>query len=147
MLFPKARIIHCVRHPADVALRCYLKNFAGRSLSFAFALADIARYLLLYRELMTHWSAVSGLGICNVRYESLVARPEAEADRLIRFLRLDRDASVPGSCEAGVAESPAGTQVRRPLHDREVGGWRRYEEELASILPDLPVAEYERGGF
>jgi tetratricopeptide (TPR) repeat protein len=147
MLFPKARIIHCVRHPADVALRCYLKNFAGRSLSFAFALADIARYLLLYRELMTHWSAVSGLGICHVRYESLVARPEAEADRLIRFLRLDRDASVPGSCEARVAESPAGTQVRRPLHNREVGGWRRYEEELASILPDLPVAEYERGGF
>ena len=145
MLFPKARIIHCVRHPADLALRCYLKNFAGRSLSFAFSLGDIVRYYVSYRDLMIHWRAISGLSTYDLRYETLVSEPEEEAGRLIRFLGLDWNDSVLRFYEPGVAKSAAQTPVRCPLHRREVGAWRNYANHLEDMLRGLSVAEYERG--
>ena len=131
----------------DLVLRCYFKNFGGRSLSFAFSLSDITRYYLLYRELMAHWIAVTGLSTCHVRYESLVTKTEGEAGKLIRFLGLKWDPAVLKFYEPGVAQSAAQTPIRCPMHKREVGAWRNYADGLADILCHLPVDQYERGSF
>ncbi len=147
ILFPAARVIHCVRHPLDLLLRCYFKNFAGRSLSFAFSPEDIARYLLSYRELMRHWQKVSGLPIYLLRYETLVTDPEAEVRRLLRFLGLPWDPACLRFYEPGVARSAGPTPVRRPLDPGEIGAWKHYEGPLSAVSACLPVAEYEHGGF
>jgi hypothetical protein len=146
MLFPRARVIHCVRHPMDLVLRCYFKNFAGRSLSFAFALEDIARYYLLYSELMAHWARVLSLSLHVLRYESLVTDPATETARLLDFLGLPWDPTCLRFHEPGVATSAAETPVRRPLDDREVGAWKNYRDHLEGIARQLPVEEYEHGG-
>lgn len=146
MLFPRARVIHCVRHPMDLVLRCYFKNFAGRSLSFAFALEDIARYYLLYSELMAHWTQVLSLKVHVLRYESLVTDPATETARLLDFLGLPWDPMCLRFHEPAVATSAADTPVRRPLDDREVGAWKNYRDHLEGIARQLPVEEYEHGG-
>lgn len=147
MLFPSARVIHCVRHPLDLLVRCYFKNFAGRSLSFAFSTGHIARYFMSYRDLMSHWQDVSGLGLHELRYESLVAEPEREIRRLLRFLDLPWDDACLRFHEPGVARSAGPTPVRRPLGAGEIGAWKHYAAYLQDMISLLPVAEYENGGF
>jgi tetratricopeptide (TPR) repeat protein len=147
MLFPSARVIHCVRHPLDLLVRCYFKNFAGRSLSFAFSTTDIARYFMSYRDLMNHWRDVSGLAVHVLRYESLVSEPEREIRRLLRFLDLPWDDACLRFHEPGVARSAGPTPVRRPLDPGEIGGWRHYADHLSDVARRLPVAEYADEGF
>lgn len=147
MLFPRARVVSCVRHPMDLALRCFFKNFAGRSLNFAFALEDIVRYYLMYRELMSHWTSVTSIRMHVLRYESLVTDTATETARLLEFLDLPWDSACLRYFEPGVATSVADTVIRSPVHDREVGAWRHYKEPLAEVAGRLPVREYESGGF
>jgi len=147
MLFPSARVIHCVRHPLDLLVSCYFKNFAGRSLSFAFSTADIARYFLSYRDLMNHWRDVSGLAVHVLRYESLVSEPEREIRQLLRFLDLPWDDACLRFHEPGVARSAGPTPVRRPMDPHEVGRWRHYADYLSDMARRLPVAEYADQGF
>jgi Tfp pilus assembly protein PilF len=147
MLFPRARVIHCVRHPLDLLLRCYFKNFAGRSLSFAFSTEHIARYFRSYRDLMVHWREVSAIPVYQLRYEALVSDPAAEVGRLLDFLDLPWDPVCLRFYEPGVARSAGPTPVRRPLDSGEIGAWKHYADQLSRVSGRLPVAEYENGGF
>lgn len=147
LMFPRARVVHCVRHPLDLALQCFFKNFAGRSLSFAFDLGDIKRYLCCYRSLMTHWHEVCTLSIHVLRYESLVTDMEAEARKLVAFAGLRWSDLCTRFYQEGVATSEADTPIREPLDDREVGGWMHYREHLAPLRDALGVTEYEHGEF
>jgi hypothetical protein len=145
LLFPRARVIHCVRHPADLALRCFMKPFAGRSLCFTSDLGDIATYLSHYRRLMRHWARVSRLSVCTIRYESLVRSPETAARTLIDFTGLGWDERCLRYFEPGVATSASYTPLRQGLDEREVETWRSYGSLLAGILGQLGCARYERG--
>jgi tetratricopeptide (TPR) repeat protein len=144
LLFPASRVIHCVRHPLDLALRCYFKNFAGRSLAFSFDLDSIVRYIQQYQRMMAHWQSVSSLAIYESRYERLVGDPVAETRRLVEFMGLPWDDACLRFYEAGVATSESDTPVRRPLNDEEVGGWLHYKDRLGSYSSLLDAAGYDR---
>ncbi len=145
MLFPDAHVIHCLRHPLDLVLRCWLKNFAGRSLAFTFELESMVRYFQLYRRLMRHWRDVSGLAMFELRYEELVTSPESYSRQLVEFLSLEWDPACLRFYQPGVATSAADTPVRQPLNSREVGAWRHYREHLEPFAEALDAAGYEHG--
>ncbi len=132
-LLPGARVVHCVRDPRDLALRCYFKNFAGRSLGYTTELGDIAAYYRDYRRLMDHWERMPDLSLTNVEYERLVADPEATARSLLAFLSLDWDDACREYYRPGVATSASDTTLTEPLDTREVGGWRRYAAWLTPL--------------
>jgi tetratricopeptide (TPR) repeat protein len=140
LLFPRARVIHCVRAPADLALRCYAKNFAGRSLAFTTDLEDIASYVEGYRRIMAHWEAVSALALHTLAYEDLVRDPDETVRGLLDFAGLEWDERCLRFFEPGVATSASDVPVRRALHDREVGAWRHYEGLLAGVVARLGQA-------
>lgn len=137
LLFPRARVVHCVRDPRDLALRCYFKNFAGRTLAFSFSTGAIGRWLAAYREAMAHWRRVSGLAIHELRYEALVADPEREIRALVDFAGLDWDPACLAFHRPGVATSAAPLTVHTPIHSREVGGWRAYRDVAGPWLDAL----------
>jgi tetratricopeptide (TPR) repeat protein len=143
VLFPRARVIHCVRHPLDLALRCYFKNFAGRSLAFSFNLDSVVRYMRQYQRMMAHWQNVSSLAIHESRYESLVTAPETGARKLVQFVGLPWDDACLRFYEDGVATSASDTPVRQPLDDKEVDGWKHYQGRLETYSGVLDVAGYE----
>lgn len=145
LLFPAARVVHCVRHPLDLMLRCYFKNFAGRSLAFAFDLDAIARYLENYQRVMRHWRTVSSLRLIEVRYETLTGDPAGESRRLIDAMGLDWDEQCLRFHETGIATSAAATPVRRPLDQREVDGWTHYRDRLEPFAARVGAAEYMHG--
>jgi tetratricopeptide (TPR) repeat protein len=57
LLFPKARIIHCRRHPIDTCLSMYFTDFRER-FEFVTNKADLAFAYWQYVRLMAHWRAV-----------------------------------------------------------------------------------------
>jgi hypothetical protein len=137
LLFPNARVVHCLRHPADLALRIYAKNFAGRSLAFASDVGHIARYLLDYRRLMAHWRGTLRGPVHELHYETLVREPAAAIRALLAYAGLPWDERCLRFFESGVATSASDTPVRRPLADREIGAWRHYRELLAPAIDTL----------
>ncbi len=134
--FPGATIIHCVRDPRDVALSCWLTQFAD--LRWSNDMRHIAHRIEQHRRLMRHWRAAIGEHLTEIRYEMLVAGPEGQLRRVLAAMHLEwhpdmLDFSGRGSFVASASR----LQVRKPLHARSVGRWRNYEESLGPVLARL----------
>jgi tetratricopeptide (TPR) repeat protein len=141
-LFPEARFILSLRHPADAVLSCLFTNFR---LNYAMAnfldLGDAAR---TYDLVMTAWErgrAAFGIAAHSVRYEDLIADPEAALRPLFGFLGLDwRPGAADHRAAArarGYVASASYAQVTEPIYRRAEGRWLRYRERMEPVLPLL----------
>ena len=91
LTFPRARFVHCRRHPVDTCLSNYFTNFAAL-LPFTHDKGDLAFYYRWYERLMAHWRAALPPGVLlDVDYEELVANPESITRGLIDFIGLKWD--------------------------------------------------------
>ena len=82
----------------------------------------------------------------TVIYEDLVRDPEATLKPVLQFLGLDWDDRLldhQATAQArGAIITPSYDQVTEPLNKSASGRWRRYEDQLAPVLPILlPWAE------
>ncbi|MEJ2553731.1 MAG: sulfotransferase [Gammaproteobacteria bacterium] len=133
MLFPEARIIHCVRDPLDTCLSCYFQNF-GPALSFSYDLPALAVYYRQYRRLMDHWRRVLALPLMEIRYEELVAEQERSTRAMVDFCGLEwDDRGLRFHESARLATTASYPQVRQPLYSRSVGRWRHYARHLGPL--------------
>ena len=133
LLFPGARVIHCVRDPRDTALSIWLENFTPEQ-HWATDFHDLAFYAGQYRRLMAHWHEVLPLSILDVRYEDTVADLEGQARRLIEFLSVPWDDRCLDFHRSGRAvQTPSRWQVRQPIYTRSVGRWKNYRDHLPEL--------------
>ncbi|MFO1128899.1 MAG: sulfotransferase [Rhodospirillales bacterium] len=152
-LFPRARFLLALRHPADVVLSNFMQAFKPNAAMAQFSsLASAARF---YAEVMALWqqySAVLPLAVHTVRYEDLVADLEGEARRIIAFLGIPWRAELLGYRERAMARpiaTPSYHQVVEPVYRRAVGRWhnyRRFLDEtgaLALLAPFITAFGYE----
>jgi hypothetical protein len=137
LLFPMARVIHCMRDPFDTCLSCYFQDFFGDH-PYAYDLADLGFYYRQYRRLMAHWRKVLDLPFFEIHYEDLVREPQTYSRALVEFCGLKWD---PRCLEFYKGEHLAATasfqQVRQPIHDKSVGRWQNYTAYLAPLTPSL----------
>lgn len=146
-IFPDAPIVFVQRHPCDAVLSCFMQGFALNN-SMA-CLLDMERAADYYDAAMTVWTRSRECLPLNSRtiiYEELVADPEAAIRPIIDFLGLDwSEALLDHRATAkarGAINTPSYNQVTQPLTGAPSGRWRRYEKQLASVLPVLlPWAE------
>jgi tetratricopeptide (TPR) repeat protein len=133
LLFPRAAIIHCRRHPLDNCLSCYFTRFADQ-ISFANDLGTLGRYYLDYERLMRHWNSVLPGRILDYPYESIVAETEPSVRRLLGHCGLEwNDACLEFHRTERSVRTPSRWQVRQPIYSRSVGRWRNYEQQLAPL--------------
>lgn len=154
-LFPGAKVIFAQRHPCDVVLSGYMQSFRlNHAMASFLDLADAADF---YDAAMTMWTLSRDAvpqAIHSVVYERLIADAAAELKPALAFLGLDwRDELLDHQSTAksrGLITSASYDQVVRPLSREPSGRWRRYEQQLAPVLPVLlPWAErlgYPRNG-
>ncbi len=132
-MFPKARIIHTVRHPLDTCLSCFFQNFT-KGQNYSFDLMTLAHFYNDYRRLMEHWESVYGDRIYTVNYESLIGDQEAQTRGLLEFMGLDFE---PGCIEFHKTERKVSTasfmQVRTPLYASSQRRWMNYAGELEPL--------------
>ncbi len=131
LAFPKARIVHCRRHPVDTCLSIFFTPFRG-SLNWGH---DKARIVGAYREylrLMDHWRKVLASEVFfEVDYRGLVTDRESVTRRMIDFLGLEwDDACLSHEENLRVVVTPSLWQVRQPVYTSSLDRWRRYEPWL-----------------
>ena len=139
-LFPQARILVMRRDPRDVVLSCFRINFTPSPASWAFSdLEETARHYDALMRLIDLSRDRLPLAFHEVRYDRLVADFDATVMAMAEFVGLpwtedfrtfDRTAQTRG------VRTASATQVRRGLYDGG-GRWRRYEAQLAPVLPIL----------
>ncbi|MDO8290807.1 MAG: sulfotransferase [Parvibaculum sp.] len=142
-VFPNAKIILALRHPADSCLSCFMQDFEmnGAMLNFT----SMAGTVSLYDKVMTLWQryeAHLGLEVVEVRYERLISDLRGEVEPVLRFLGLTwNDAQSDPAAHArarGTIRTPSYAQVTQPIYSSAADRWRRYERHLKG---DLPVLE------
>jgi hypothetical protein len=127
--FPAAKIVHVMRDPIDNFLSMYFLPFAD-GLTYANDFDDMLQYYRQYRRLMAHWQACFGDDIITVRYEAMVAQPEAVIADLAQQLGLSGSAAQAAD---QVIRTASVWQVRQPVHARSRGRWRNYEAQIGEI--------------
>jgi Tfp pilus assembly protein PilF len=140
-VFPDAKILFALRDPRDVVLSCFQQRFGMNAAMVQFlelnAAADyydkVMGLGLLCRERL-------GLQIHEVRYEDVVADLEQVAREVTAFLGLEFEPAMLAFRAAALKRNintPSARQVVEPIYTRSVARWRRYETELAPVLPRL----------
>jgi len=141
LLFPGARIIHCVRAPLDTCLSCYFQNFGSRHI-YSKNLMQLAKYSLQYLRIMQHWKNVLQIPVLEVCYEDLVADQETVSRTMIDFCGLEWDAQCLRFFEnRRVVNTVSYDQVRRPIYTTSVGRWKNYEAYLGPLIKTLNTSE------
>ncbi len=139
LALPRARIIHCRRHPVAACLSIYFELFES-SWDFAYDRSDLAFAYRQYERLMEHWRGILHPDrFTEVEYETLVRDQEAETRRLIAFCGLDwDDACLQPQRNERTLKTASVWQARQPVYTSSVDRWRRFEPwlgELAELIP------------
>ena len=141
-IFPQARFILLLRHPADCVLSCFMQTFYETSANASFfTLEDSAHLYDRVFGLWRQYTDLLQLNVLQVKYEDLVADAESTCRRILDFLdapwhpgileheRTARDRPLIGTASYN--------QVTRPLYTDAQGRWRRYRQEMEPALPVL----------
>ena len=146
-LFPDARVIFVQRHPCDCVLSAFMQDFRLNAAMASFL--DLGDAAELYDSGMRFFIKArerTRLDIHTLVYEQLIADPESTLRAAVDFLGLEwrpelLDHRATAAARGAIA-TPSYSQVSHALSARPSGRWRRYEEQLAGILPLLqPWAE------
>lgn len=141
-LFPDARFILALRHPADVVLSCFITNFRpNQAMSNFVDLETAARLYDLSFGFFQDMRATLSLPIHEIRYEAMVADGASELAPLFGWLGLDwRDDLLDHrgtALERGVITTASYAQVTEPIYRRAAGRWHRYADAMAPVMPIL----------
>jgi tetratricopeptide (TPR) repeat protein len=141
-VFPDARFILALRHPADAVLSCFMQNFWPNSaMANFYSLDDSARF---YDSVMRLWQQITELlpiAYHTVKYESLIDDFEREVRSVLDFVGLDwedsvRDYQHTARRNEGVS-TPSYHQVTEPIYKRASGRWRHYAAYLEPVQETL----------
>jgi tetratricopeptide (TPR) repeat protein len=136
VLFPRAKVVHCTRDPRDVALSCWMTDFARVRWTNDFE--HIAGRIHDHIRIMEHWRSALPGSVLELKYEDLVANLEDEARRLIAWCGLEWDPACLNFHQTRRAVATASaSQVRRPIYQTSVRRWKNYERFLGELFAQL----------
>jgi tetratricopeptide (TPR) repeat protein len=140
-LFPNAKILFACRDPRDIVLSCFRHRFAMSAPIYELLTIEGAtRYYDTVMRLLVLMNGAFNLNPCLIRHEDLVNDFTGEMKRICAYLELDWAPGM-GDFAQRTQErdvvTPSTAQLVRGLNTEGVGQWRRYREQLASVLPQL----------
>ena len=142
LLFPESPLLYLIRHPLDVVLSVFSNSMTHGSFC-AYQIETAAWHYRLVSELVAHYRAHMPLRLLTVRYEDVVADPQAQTGRMLAFL----DETFHPAClsphkNRRYARTASYAQVTEPIHAQSVGRWRNYRDQLKPAMRILePVIE------
>jgi len=141
-LFPSAKVIFSLRHPADVVLSNFMQPYKPNPITCHFeTLQDTAKMYAMVMDLGMHLRQVLPLNVIDVRYEDLVEDWEGEVRRLLNFTGLSWDEAIgeylSKTQSKGRIGTPSYDQVIEPVNCRSLQRWRNHTEALQPVMPNL----------
>jgi len=141
-IFPDAKIILAIRHPADCTLSCFMQNFAPNQ--------EMAHFLSLeksvkrYKDIFELWNLyVKNLDITFhlIRYEDLIDNPEEQTSLLLAYLGLEYEKSVMNYSSTakskGFINTPSYRQISQPIYKNSKYRWKNYEKQFGELTLQL----------
>ena len=113
MAFPKAKIVHVMRHPLDVCVST-LSNSVTLGFNSGYRVEDTAHHLAAVFDLYEHYRRELDLDDHVIQYEALVADPATQVRKLLDYLGLPLEKSQP----------------RADISDGSVNRHRHYAQQL-----------------
>lgn len=137
LLFPRARVIHCVREPIATCLSCFKQYFSGWQ-PFAYDLEDLGRYYTAYHQLMAHWRRVLPGYMFELRYEALVQAPEQQIRALLAYCGLEWDEKcLAFDRQQRQVRTASSAQVRQPIYQTSTDAWETYRDQMQPLIQQL----------
>lgn len=137
LMFPRARVLHCRRHPMDTCFSIFAQSFGGYH-SYAYDFENLAHFYGEYQRLMDHWIEIQPIPILDVSYEDLVADTEGKTREILEFCGLDWDEDCLDFHRTNrTVRTASNWQVRQPVYKASVARWQRYEDHLHPLKAAL----------
>ena len=134
---PNAKIIHLTRNPMDACFASYKQLFADAYLH-SYDQAEMARHHARYRKLMDIWRERFPGQFFDISYEDTARNLEPNARALIEYLDLPwEDACLNFHQQDSAVSTASSVQVREPAHTRSIGRWKKYENQLTTMINTL----------
>jgi hypothetical protein len=140
-MFPRAKILFALRDPRDVVLSCFRRRFGMSAQMYMFtSLQSAASYYDAVMRLGEIYRGMLGLPLFDLRYELVVEDFEIQVQEVCKFLGLHWDVAMQdfsAHAKKRAIKTPSAAQVVRGLYKHGVDQWRRYEKQLAPVMPLL----------
>jgi tetratricopeptide (TPR) repeat protein len=138
---PQARIIHLKRNAMDSCFSNLKELFGSNAHPYSYDFSDLATHYRNYSRLMAHWHQIAPGRILDLNYEDMVSDPDAAARQVMAYCGLTYQPSqIRVEANRAPVSTASSTQVRQPIHARNVGGWKRYTSQLAPLKALLNAA-------
>jgi tetratricopeptide (TPR) repeat protein len=137
LIFPRALIIHVLRHPLDVVLSVF-SNHLTHGFLCAYDLTSIARHYVLVSDLVEHYRQEMPLRYEAVRYEDVIDSQHEKVRDMLAFVGAPYDPRCLDFHEnRRYARTASYAQVTEKLYDRSRYRYRAYRDQLEPVLPIL----------
>jgi tetratricopeptide (TPR) repeat protein len=146
LMFPRAPLIHVVRHPLDIMLSVFSNNLT-HGFYCAFGLETAALHYRRVMELVDHYRSVLTLHYLPIRYEDIVDDQAQSTRRMLEFVGEPFDPACLSFHEnRRYARTASYAQVTEPLYDRSRYRYRHYLKHLQPAI-DILAPVIERLGY
>ncbi len=136
-LFPNAVIVHSRRNSVSNCLSIFKANFSGYH-PYAQDLKSIGQYYCQYWDLMNFWKEQSGIEIIESQYEDLVRDSESQIKSILEACDLEWEEQINDFHNSDrIVRTSSNDQVRQPIYQTSVEGWRQYQRYLSRLTDVL----------
>lgn len=154
MLFPDAKFVVALRHPADVLLSCHMQSFEANDAMANFH--ELVSGAIFYRQVMAllqRYEKKLALDdrVHFIRYEDLTTDFDAEARKLMAFISLSYEEEQSNyhlhARARGSLATPSYQGVTKPIYRNAVARWEHYVPWLEPVFEHLAPACKHFGYF
>ena len=138
LILPEAKIIYCKRDPMDNCFSLYSHKFIDVSHQYSYNQKMLVEYYKLHQDIMEFWLKNYADDIFVLDNEELVNNQETISKKLIDFC----DLSWERQClefhkNKRQVRTASIEQVRKPINNKSIGAWKKYESYLSEMLLEL----------
>ena len=138
LILPEAKIIYCKRDPMDNCFSLYSHKFIDVSHQYSYNQKMLVKYYKLHENIMEFWLNNYADDIFVLDNEELVNNQETISKKLIDFCDLNwEEQCLEFHKNKRQVRTASIEQVRKPINNKSIGAWKKYESYLSEMLLEL----------
>ena len=138
LILPEAKIIYCKRDPMDNCFSLYSHKFIDVSHQYSYNQKMLVEYYKLHQDIMGFWLKDYADDIFVLDNEELVNNQETVSKKLIDFCGLSWEKQcLEFHKNKRQVRTASIEQVRKPINNKSIGAWKKYESYLSEMLLEL----------